>query len=122
MLKRVLAGLSLLIAPLCWAVDTYNPSNNQLTIPSVNVSGTTYINVIVEVGRVLGVEGGAPKSFMDSYNMSRNELSIPSVLVNGNTFTNAVITVGNVVSVGFACTPTNCPYSNDGFTVTATGR
>ena len=42
MLKRVLAGLSLLIAPLCWAVDTYNPSNNQLTIPSVNVSGTDY--------------------------------------------------------------------------------
>jgi len=44
-----------LIACNSYAVDTYNPSNGQLTIPSVNVSGVTYNNVVVTVGSVLSV-------------------------------------------------------------------
>ena len=100
MLKRVLAGLSLLIAPLCWAVDTYNPGNNQLTIPSVNVSGTTYNNVVITVGNVIRVDGGTPSGVVDIYSPASNQLSIPTVNVNGQTYTNVVISVGQVLSVG----------------------
>ena len=44
-----------MIAFNSFAVDTYNASNGQLTIPSVNVSGVTYNNVVVTVGSVLSV-------------------------------------------------------------------
>ena len=109
MLKNTLLGLFLLTSEFCWAVDTYNPTNNQLTIPSVDVSGTTYNKVTIGVGKVISIEGGTPKATIDSYNPTSNELLIPSVKVNGMTFNNVVITVGNVLSVGSSCTQPNCP-------------
>jgi hypothetical protein len=100
MVKKLLIGLSLLTAQACWAADTYNPNNNQLTIPSVEVSGTTYKDVLITVGRVVSVQGGAPKASIDSYNATLNQLNVPSVTVNGVNYSNVVITVGEIISVG----------------------
>lgn len=100
MVKKFLIGLSLLMAQVCWAADTYNPATNQLSIPSVDVSGTTYTDVLITVGNVLSVGGGDPKGSIDSYNAALNQLTIPSVTVTGKTYTNVVVTVGQVLSVG----------------------
>jgi len=40
-----------------FAIDSYNAATGQLSIPSVNVSGVVYNNVIVTVGNVLSVGG-----------------------------------------------------------------
>ena len=42
---------------VAWAIDTYNPANNQLSIPSVQVGGTTYTDVVVTVGNVISIGG-----------------------------------------------------------------
>lgn len=42
---------------------TYNPSNNQLTIPSVKVGNSTYNNVVITVGNVISI--GASNSIND---------------------------------------------------------
>ncbi|HTQ99996.1 MAG TPA: hypothetical protein VMH83_08400 [Candidatus Acidoferrum sp.] len=98
LLQCALASLSVSSA---WATDSYNPANNQLTIPSVSAAGTTYYNVVITVGTILGAtQGGTPKGTVDSYDAALNQLSIPSVTVNGVTYTNALITVGKILSVG----------------------
>ena len=53
-MKRLIL-VSAFIASNAFAVDTFNASNGQLTIPSVNVSGVIYNNVVVTVGNVLSV-------------------------------------------------------------------
>ena len=100
MLKKLLIGLSLLTSQACWAADTYNPANNQLTIQSVNAGGTVYNDVVVTVGGIVRLDGGTPSGSVDIYDFATNQLSIPSVLVNGTTYTNVVISVGQIVSVG----------------------
>jgi hypothetical protein len=40
-----------------YAIDIYNSANGQLTIPSVNVDGTNYNNVVINVGEVLKIGG-----------------------------------------------------------------
>ena len=52
---KITSALITSIAMNAFAVDTYNASNGQLTIPSVNVSGVIYNNVVVTVGNVLSV-------------------------------------------------------------------
>ena len=52
---KILILVSAFIASNSFAVDTYNASNGQLTIPSVNVSGVIYNNVVVTVGSVVSV-------------------------------------------------------------------
>jgi hypothetical protein len=102
--KKIIAlFLSILSIP-CFAIDVYDFSTNQLTIQSVDVSGTTYKNVVITVGGVIGIIGGSPNGSSDSYNPMANQLSIPSVLVNGSTYTNVVISVGQIVSVGATST------------------
>ena len=83
-----------------WAVDTYNPANGQLTIPTVQVGSATYNNVVVSVGEVIKINGGIPEGAKDSYNITTNILNIPAVLVGNTTYTNVTVSVGNVVSVG----------------------
>ena len=56
MIKYLLVCVSLIWLNLK-AQDVYNPSTNQLTIPSVLVGATTYTNVIVTVGNVLSIGG-----------------------------------------------------------------
>jgi hypothetical protein len=53
-MKKSLILISM-IACNAFAIDTYNASNGQLTIPSVNVSGVTYNNVVITVGSILSV-------------------------------------------------------------------
>lgn len=99
--RRPLLGFLLWLATsVAWAADVYNPDNNQLTIASVDVAGTTYTNVVVTVGKVLSVKGGIPSGVSDSYNVALNQLTIPAVQVGSTTYTNVVITVGQVLSVG----------------------
>jgi hypothetical protein len=100
MLKKSLIGLSLLASQACWAADTYNPATNQLSIPSVNVAGTLYGNVVITVGSVVRIDAGTPAGSVDVYNPATNQLSIPSVLVNGTLYSNVVISVGQVLRVG----------------------
>lgn len=100
MFQKFLISAVLLASGTCWAADTYNPVNNQLTIQSVSASGTIYNNVVITVGAVIGVIGGNPTSSVDIYDPITNQLSIPSVVVNGTTYTNVVISVGQIVSVG----------------------
>lgn len=40
-----------------YAIDFYNSANGQLTIPSVDVDGTNYNNVIINIGEVLKIGG-----------------------------------------------------------------
>ena len=40
-----------------FSADIYNSSNQQLTIPTVNVNETIYTNVVVTVGSVVSVGG-----------------------------------------------------------------
>jgi hypothetical protein len=100
MLRKILIGLSLLGTQVCWAADTYNPVNNQLTIKSVSAGGTVYNDVVVTVGGILRLDGGTPSGSVDMYDPATNQLSIPSVIVNGATYTNVVISVGQIVSIG----------------------
>jgi hypothetical protein len=98
--KSLTIALGLLISINSWAVDTYNASNNQLTIPLVQVGSTTYNNVVITVGDILFVGSGPAAGTVDSYTSSNNQLVIPSVLVGTAKYYNVVITVGNIISVG----------------------
>ncbi len=100
MLQRLLLASSLFLGQVSLAADTYNPSNNQLSIPSVEVAGTTYSNVLITVGSIVSVNGGVPKALIDSYDPALNQLHISSVQVGDVTYTNVVITVGQLLSVG----------------------
>ena len=56
---KKIVGFLILISTNVFAVDTYNASNNQLTIPSVNVGNTTYSNVVVTVGNIISLGGSS---------------------------------------------------------------
>ncbi|MEI6469573.1 MAG: hypothetical protein WCO72_08875 [Betaproteobacteria bacterium] len=56
---KKIVGFLILISTNVFAVDTYNASNNQLTIPSVNVGNTTYNNVVVTVGNIISLGGSS---------------------------------------------------------------
>ena len=62
--------------------------------------GNVYRDVVIQIGDIVAVKGGAAADTLDSYDSSTNQLSIPSVTAFGNTYTNVVIKVGSVVSVG----------------------
>ena len=100
MLKKLILTLTLVMTNTCWAVDSYNPSKNELTIQRVLAGGVVYTNVVITVGTVSQVYGGTPNGSMDIYNSATGELSIPSVLFDGKTYTNLVITIGKLISVG----------------------
>ena len=72
-------------------MDTYNPANNELTIPAVSVNGTTYNNVLITVGKPVSI-GAA--SWVDSYSLSNGQLRIPAVTVGSVVYNNVVASVG----------------------------
>ena len=82
------------------AADVYTPTNNQLRIPLVEVSGRTYTDVLINVGRVINIAGGPPRGSIDTYNPALHQLSIPLVLVGNDRHTNVLIEVGPILSVG----------------------
>jgi hypothetical protein len=110
MMKKILIALSLLIVETCWAVDIYDPFNNQLKIPSVQVGAKKINNVVVTVGKVLNINGGMAVGTIDTYEPNTNVLTIPSVLVGATTYTNVTINVGSIVSVGLP--PFSTSYQN----------
>ena len=85
-----------------WAIDTYDSSTGQLTIPMVQVGSTTYANVVISVVDVLSIGSSYVAGQFDVYNSANNQLTIPSVRVNSVTYNNVIITVGTVLSVGGA--------------------
>ena len=58
-INKITLALITLMAMNAFAVDTYNATNNQLTIPSVNVGSTTYNNVVITVGEIVSVGGAS---------------------------------------------------------------
>jgi hypothetical protein len=82
------------------AADSYDIASNQLTIPSVVVEETLYSNVVITVGNVIHIGGGAPQTAYDTYFPQINQLSIPSVVAGGVTYTNVIVSVGTVLKVG----------------------
>lgn len=82
------------------AADTYNPLNNQLSIPAVEVNGTIYRDVVITVGEILALNGGSPKKDIDTYDVITGQLSIPSVYVGNLIYNNVRIKVGSIVAVG----------------------
>ena len=100
-MKKFLIPIYLIFAVIqAWAVDTYNPANGQLTIPTVVVGDKLYTNVVVAISGVVAVNGGAVNSYWDTYDTSNGQLTIPAVTVGSITYNNVVASVGSVVSIG----------------------
>jgi peptidyl-prolyl cis-trans isomerase A (cyclophilin A) len=59
---RLVCLYSLAWASMGMAADSYNPANNQLSIPSVQVGSTTYNNVVITVGQILSVGSSSNKN------------------------------------------------------------
>lgn len=88
------------ISSTSFAVDTYNPKNNQLTIPQVLVENRLYTDVVVTVKNVLSVDAEMGALNTDTYTARTNTLNIPSVSVEGKNYKNVSISVGSVLNVG----------------------
>lgn len=90
------------------ATDTYNDSNNQLSIPAVILGSVVYRNVLITVDRVLTVGGSSqdakyaakPSHAFDTYDPTTNQLSIPNVNAFGLVYHDVVVSVGKVLFVG----------------------
>ena len=99
-LPRLILIASFLTGVNAWAIDTYDSTSNQLTIPTVQVGSTTYTNVVISVGNVLSIGNSPANGYADVYNSTNGQLMIPSVLVGSTTYNNVIITIGSVLSVG----------------------
>lgn len=100
MLKIIIALALITSFHACWAADSYNPINNQLSISHVALGQTVYKNVVITVGQVLRVSGGSPTQSFDDYDPATNQLKIPTVTVGDAPYTNVLVTVGQVLSIG----------------------
>ena len=100
MIKNNLIGFLLFFVNTVWAADTYNPVNNQLSIPAVEVNGTIYRDVVITVGNILSLSGGTPKKDIDKYDVATGQLAISTVYVGNSIYNNVQIQVGTIVSVG----------------------
>ena len=100
-MKKILTSIYFLLAVVqAWAVDTYNPTNGQLTIPLVQVGSVKYNFVVVKIAEVIHVGSAPATTLVDTYDINLNQLTMPSVIVGTFTYNNVVITVGSVVSIG----------------------
>jgi uncharacterized repeat protein (TIGR03803 family) len=93
------AMLFLLCAGSAMAMDSYNPANGQLTIAAVNIGGQLYFGMVVTIGNVLGVQGGAPDGLVDNYDPVSDQLTVPAVAVGGTIYYNVTATVGGLVQL-----------------------
>jgi len=108
---KYIKNLFLLFAFLAsnvYAIDTYNPANSQLAIPSVILGNTIYKDVVITIGPILTVSGSnqdpkytaKPSTTPDTYDPYKNQLTIPNVNAYGFVYYDVVINVGTVLSVG----------------------
>jgi hypothetical protein len=93
--------LFILCTGAAYGADSYNPSSHQLTIPTIVVGSTTYLNMVVTVGGILGGPSGTtPNGSGDIFNPLDGQLSIPAVTVGNATFYNVVASITSLVSIG----------------------
>lgn len=77
-MKKYFVSIILLAITNIHASDIYNGSNGQLTIPSVNVAGTNYNNVVINVGGIVKIGGTGGFSVQ---NINKNFYSKPRTIV-----------------------------------------
>ena len=107
-LQKIVFSFLLLIGFNAYALDAYNPINNQLTIPTVIVGNTAYKDVVITVGSIVSLGGSSQDSkypakstaVFDSYDIQKKQLSIPNVTAYGSTYYDVVINVGDILAVG----------------------
>ena len=91
--------LMLACAGAAYATDSYNPSNKQLTMPSVAIGSATYSNMVVTVGGILfGPSGTTANGPVDVYNPQNNQLTVQNVTLGAATYHNVVVSVAGFVS------------------------
>ncbi len=96
-MHKFLITLLLLLSANAFAVNTYNAATNTLTLDSVNVGGTQYNNVALQLTgfNVLSIGSSSPTTttatIVDSYDPASNTLSIPYIMVGKNIYTNVVL-------------------------------
>ena len=98
--------------------DVFN--GTDLLIPSVQVGGNVYVNVVVAVSasNVVHVAGQMPTAIEDQYDASSSELLIPAVRVGNKAYTNVTVTLAprDVVSIGGGAPAESVLYSFTGGT------
>ena len=77
-MKKYFVSIILLAITNIHASDIYNGSNGQLTIPSVNVAGTNYNNVVINVGGIVKIGGTGGFAVQ---NFAKNLYSNPTTTV-----------------------------------------
>jgi len=86
--------LSLLLSVNCaFAIDTYNSTNGQLFIPSVQVGNNVYSNVLITVGTVLGVGVNMTNASIHLY---QSTFDISNYWVLGGTLRNCATNVSEM--------------------------
>jgi len=83
-----------------FAIDSYDPVKNELTIPKVQVGNTFYKDVKIKVGVVVSIGIVKATESFDVYDATKSQLLIPAVIVGTTTYNNVVITVGEILEVG----------------------
>jgi hypothetical protein len=80
--------------------DVYD--GTHLTIPTVQVGGAVYENVVIVIDRIVSAVGGMPVNALDQYSIGSNQLMVSAALdqVNSKVYTNAIVTVKSIVSQG----------------------
>ena len=108
--------IALIVMPKAFAVDTYDATTGQLSIPSVIVDNLKYEDVVVTIAGVVSVGTAIPLSDIspsirpDTFDLKRSELIIPAAIVGDTVYQNIRIIIKDVISVG-----TNSVVAASGF-------
>jgi hypothetical protein len=104
-MRRIIIILSFLLSPAATkAVDSFDFSTGQLSIPQVIVGDTKYFDLIVTINSL--VSGGELTSPLattnlgprpDTFDLKRGQLIIPAVTVGNTVYKNLILTIGEVV-------------------------
>lgn len=108
-MKHSLIALAAMMSISAHAVDAFDSGNNVLSLETVQVGGTLYRNVAVQITgySLLGVDGGSAQQ--TTFDTSTNVLRLGAVALNGTTYTNVRVQVTgyNIISGGIAATAGN---------------
>ncbi len=81
--------------------DSYDISTRKLTIPTLDIGGATYSNVVVTVeGIVSGPSGSSPNGSTDTYNPTSGDLTVQAVTVGSGTYYNVVVKLTGLDAIG----------------------
>lgn len=80
---------------------TWNPERpSEVHIGSLVLDDTQYTDVVITVGRLIGLSTTGPHRTYDSYNPANGQLHIATLSVGDQTYHDVIITVMGLVSVG----------------------